>query len=100
MEFIEVVIKVMTMVEVYIGLKRTGNVLLEIFEQELMLTGEVDKGLRPVNILPITQVSGVYCRVSNFLLVLLTIFHEDEKLGYSGHGEEMGDMSGDDFDTR
>ena len=58
--------------EVDIGLKRPATICLTIVDQVLMLTGEVDIGLRLGILTPITQLGVVECRVSHFLLVLLT----------------------------
>ena len=61
----------MTIVEVYIGLKRPATLLIEIMYQELMLTLEVYIGIIPAIIPTITQVAVVHCQVYNFLRVLL-----------------------------
>ena len=60
------------MVEVELGLKRPAIIPLIIVDQELVLTVEVDIGIRPATLTPIEQVAVVNCLVENFLLVLLT----------------------------
>ena len=72
-EFIKVVIKMETMVEVDLGLNIPATLTLEIMDQELMWMGEVDIGLRPSTISPITHVAVVDCWVSNFILFPLKI---------------------------
>ena len=67
-----VLIEVVTVVEVDIGLKRLATIPLEIMEQELMFPVEVDIGLRPATLPPITKVTVVDCRVSNFLLFVFS----------------------------
>ena len=67
-----VAIKVVTVLEVDIGLKRPSTIPLVTVEKYLMLTGDVDIGLRPSTLPPITQVSEADCQVYNCLLVLLT----------------------------
>ena len=47
-------ISLVLMVEVSIGLKRPSTIPLSIVDQELILTGEVDIGLTPATIPPIT----------------------------------------------
>ena len=59
------------MVEVDISLNITYNIPLETVDQELMLLGEVDIGLRLSTPPTITQVVVVDCQVSHFFLVLL-----------------------------
>ena len=54
-EFIIVVIKVVIMVDVEIGINIPYTLPLEILDQEFMLAGEVDKGLRQATNPPITQ---------------------------------------------
>ena len=49
------------MIEVDLGHKRPDTLPLEIGEQELMLKGEVDIGIRPATITPITKVKVIYC---------------------------------------
>ena len=71
-EFIIVMIKVVKIAEGDICLKITAIITLKIVDQELMLTGEVNIGLIPATLPPITQVIVVDFRVSNFLLILLT----------------------------
>ena len=56
--------------EVYIGLKRPATLPPVIVEQELMLIGDVDIGLRTVTLPPITKVDVVDCWFYQFLLVL------------------------------
>ena len=53
-EFITVVIKVVDMVDVDIGLKRSVTIPPENFEQEFLLTGDVDTGIIPPTLPPIT----------------------------------------------
>ena len=60
-EFIVMVNKAVMMGEVYIGLKIPATLPLEIMEKALMLTGEVNKGLIPATIPPITKVTVVDC---------------------------------------
>ena len=60
-EFIVMVNKAVMMGEVYIGLKIPATLPLEIMEQSLMLTGEVNKGLIPATIPPITHMAVVDC---------------------------------------
>ena len=71
-EFIIVVIKVVMMAEVDISLKRSTTPTLAIVEQELMLKVDVNIGLRKYTLPPITQVVMTNFRVYNFLLALLT----------------------------
>ena len=73
-EFIIVAIKVVTMVEVDIGLKRPATIPLAIVDQELMLIGEMDLGIIPENIPPITQVGMEDFGVSHFILFQLNLF--------------------------
>ena len=70
-EFIIVMIKVVKIAEGDICLKITAIITLKIVDQELMLTGEVNIGLIPATLPPITQVAMVDCWVYRFLLVLL-----------------------------
>ena len=49
------------MVELYPGLNKPATLPLAISEQELMLTGDADIGLKPATINPTTQVDVVYC---------------------------------------
>ena len=72
LEFIIVGIKVLTMVEMDIGLKIPATTPLVIMYQEFMLMEEADIVIRPATLPPINLVAAVDCRVSNFLLVLLT----------------------------
>ena len=48
------------LVEVGLGQKTPATIHLAIREQDLMSKGEVDKGLRPATISPITKVTVVY----------------------------------------
>ena len=48
-------------VEVELGLKRPDTLPIIIVDQELMLTGEADIGIRPATLPPIIQVDMVYC---------------------------------------
>ena len=57
---IEDIIVVMS-VEMDIGHKIPATIPLVVGEQELMLKGEVDKGLIPVTITPVNQLTVVYC---------------------------------------
>ena len=68
MEFIILVL----MLEVQLCIKRPAIIPLTIMEQELMLTGEVDIGIRPATLPPIDQVAVENVLVDKFLLVLLT----------------------------
>ena len=65
------VIKVVTMVEVDIGLKRSATIPIAVVDQELMLMEEVGISLIPATIPPINQVDVADCRVYHFILVLL-----------------------------
>ena len=67
-----VAIKVVTVLEVDIGIKRPYTIPLVTVEKYLMLTGDVDIGLRPSTLPPITQVSEADCQVYHCILVLLT----------------------------
>ena len=58
-------------VEVGIGLNIPATLPVRIVDQESMLTGEVDIGLRPSTLSPITQVAVVDFGVYQFLLFLL-----------------------------
>ena len=49
------------LIEVDICNKRTATIPLSISKQELTLKGEVDIGLIPATIPPITKVNMVYC---------------------------------------
>ena len=49
------------LIKVDLGHKRSENVLLEIREQEFMLEGEVDIGLRLSTIDPLTKANVVDC---------------------------------------
>ena len=60
MEFIIVVIKVVTTIEFGIGIKRQATLPLIIMEKYLMFPVEVDIGLRTATRPPITQVAMVY----------------------------------------
>ena len=60
-ETIPLVISGDMFIEVYLGHKIPSNLPLEIGEQELILNGEVDIGLRPANITPINYVNVVDC---------------------------------------
>ena len=60
------------MVKVDLGLKRPSTIPLEIMEQKLMLTEEVDIVLRPETFHPLTHVTVIDFGVHQFLLVLLT----------------------------
>ena len=51
----------MLILEVEIGLNIPATLPLAIVEQNLMLKGEVDIGLRQANLPTITQVAMVYC---------------------------------------
>ena len=53
-DFILMVIKMVTMEEVDIGLNIPDKLPLAIMDQELMLTGEVDIGMRTATIPPVT----------------------------------------------
>ena len=55
-EFIVLVMKVVTIEEVDIGLKSTAILTLAIVEKGLMVMGDVDIGLRPENFPPITHI--------------------------------------------
>ena len=66
------VIEVMKMVKVYIGINIPSAVTLVIVEQDLILKGEADIGLRPDTLPYITEVDVENCWVYRFLLVLLT----------------------------
>ena len=58
-------------VEVGIGLNIPATLPVRIVDQESMLTGEVDIGLRPSTLSPITQMAVVYFVFHQFLLFLL-----------------------------
>ena len=64
-------IKLVMMEDVDIGLKIQATLPLATMKQMFMLVGEVDIGLRPATIPPITQVGVVYSRFYRFILVLL-----------------------------
>ena len=70
-EFIVVLIKLMTTEEVNIDLKTPATLLLSIMEEVLIMMGEVDIQLRPATLPHITQVGVLDCRLSMFLLFLL-----------------------------
>ena len=53
-DFVIVVIKVVTMVDVDICLKRLATLTIKILEQEFMFPGDVDIGIRPFTLPPIT----------------------------------------------
>ena len=65
-------IVVVTMLEVYKGIKRLATTIYIIVDQELMLTGEVYKVIRTATIIPITHVAILYCWVYQFLIILLS----------------------------
>ena len=76
-EFIIVVIKVVTMEEILIGHKIPATLPLPILEQLLVVMVDMDIGLTPATLTLITQVGVVDCRASHFHLVLLSkIFME------------------------
>ena len=54
-------ILVVMLVEVDIGHNRSDTLTLEIWEQDFMLKVEVDIGIRPYTLPPITPVTMVYC---------------------------------------
>ena len=54
-----------------LGLKRPVNLLLTIMDKVLMFMGYVYKGLRPVTLIPINQVTKVYFCVYLLILVVL-----------------------------
>ena len=58
------------LVEVYLGHNRTDTLPLEIGELELMLKGEVDIGLRPTTLPPITNVTVVNGRPHQYILLV------------------------------
>ena len=60
LSIVEFIILVLV-VEVELGLKIPATLPLAIVEQELMFTVEVDIGLIPATLPPITQVDLVYC---------------------------------------
>ena len=71
-KFIIVAIKLITVVEADIGLKRPATLPTATVDQELTFTGEVDIYLIPATLNAITKVDMVGCHVYHFLLVLLT----------------------------
>ena len=71
LEIVECIVVVM-MLEVYIGLNRTATLIYTIVDQELMLTGEVYKVIRTATIITITYVAILYCRVYQFLIILMS----------------------------
>ena len=54
LQFIMEIIKVVMMVDVDIGLNIPATIPPTIMDQDLMLTGEVNIGIRPSTFLPIT----------------------------------------------
>ena len=60
------------MVDMDIVIKISETLPPKIVEQELMLTGEVDIGIRPETLPLITHVAVVYCSVSHYIIVILT----------------------------
>ena len=56
-----IILVTMVKKEVDPGLKRPTNLPLELSEQELMLTGEVDIGTIPATLNPTIQVAMVVC---------------------------------------
>ena len=72
MEFIVKAIGVVTMEEAELGLKRPATLTLSMVNEVLMVMGEVDIGIRPDDLPPITHVGVVYCWFNLVLLVLLT----------------------------
>ena len=60
-----------------------------------MLTVEVDIGLRPSTLTPTTQLDMVDFRVSHFSCLDDRNVHKDNRVGYSGHGNERNGISGD-----
>ena len=82
MDYIVVVINVVTMGEANMGHKRPANLTLSIVEQVFMVMVEVDIGLRPATLPYTTQVDVVDCWFYNFLLVLLKkMFMVTRKVG-------------------
>ena len=73
--FIAVVIKVVTMEELDICIKRPATIYLAIVEQVLVVMVEVDIGLRPATLPPITQVDVVDCCVNLLLNFMLRKFY-------------------------
>ena len=71
LEFIVLVIEVVTIEKVDIGHEIPDTIPIAIVDQVLMLVVEVDTGLRSSTLPPITQVVVVYFWVSHFLLVPL-----------------------------
>ena len=53
-DFVVVVIKVVTMVDVDICLKRLATLTIKILEQDFMFPGDMDIGIRPFTLHPIT----------------------------------------------
>ena len=70
-EFVIVVIKVVKVVDVDICLKILATLPCAILYKHLMLTVEVNIGLRPATISHITQLDVVDCWFYQFLLLLL-----------------------------
>ena len=65
------VIKVVTTLEVDIGLKRPATLPIAVVDQDLMFMGEGGLGIIPATIPPINQVDVLDCRFYHFILVLL-----------------------------
>ena len=73
-----------------LGLKRPVNLLLTIMDKVLMFMGYVYKGLRPVTLIPINQVTKVYFCVYLLILVVLKKTHCDERFNSSGNDGRRG----------
>ena len=62
------------MTDIYSGLKIPDTLPFSIVDKVLIVIGELDIGLRPATLPPVTQVTVVYCWASRFILVLLINF--------------------------
>ena len=70
--FIMVLVEFVVVVDVDIGIKIPANVPLIIMDKELTFMEELDIGLIPATLTPITQMAVIYFWMSLLLLFLLT----------------------------
>ena len=81
-DFIVVVIKVVTMLQVDRGINRPSTIPISIMEEEFMLMVEVNKGLRKAILPPKIQVVLVIFQVSNFIFPIDKNVIGDDRVGY------------------
>ena len=99
--FIIIVIKMVTLVDVNIGLKIIDTLLIEIVDQYLIFMGEVDISLIPTTLTPITYVAMICSLGFSFSsLPVCENVHGDKIIGYSGHGYKRSYISSDAGDER